>query len=127
MSGKSALLVEDSREVMEVIREILSSYEYSVRATADGLKAWEMINAELFDLVISDLGLPGMSGEELLRNMRKKSIDSPVIITAGIDLNTNDPRWKQLTNYRIINKPFGVEEIKGLISDLISEKSSSGD
>ena len=119
MPVKSALLVEDSPEVRDVIREILIDENYRVKSAGDGLAAWELVKSESFDLVISDLGLPGMSGDELLINMRKRSIDTPVILTAGIELNKDDPGWKRLSNYRVINKPFRVDEIKRLISMLI--------
>ena len=119
---KSALLVEDSADVRDIIREILITENYSVKSASDGLSAWEIVNSERFDLIISDLGLPGMSGEELLRNMRKRSIDTPVILTAGIDIGQDSLDRKQLSNFTILNKPFRVEEIKKLISGLIREK-----
>lgn len=122
MPAKSALLVEDSAEVREIIREILLKENYRVKSVSDGIKAWEMVNSRSFDLVISDLGLPGMGGDELLRNMRRKDIDTPVIITAGVEMHLSAVDKSRLSNYRIINKPFEVDEIKRIISDLVSEK-----
>lgn len=122
MPAKSALLVEDSAEVREIIREILLSENYRVKSVSDGIKAWEMVNSQSFDLVVSDLGLPGMNGDELLRNMRRKEIATPVILTAGVEMNLSAEDKDRLSNFRVVNKPFELNELKKTISELISEK-----
>jgi DNA-binding response OmpR family regulator len=122
MPEKSALLVEDSVEVRRVIREILWNENYKVKSAADGIQAWEIVNNEPFDLIVSDLGLPGMSGEELLRNMRKKAITTPVILTAGVDPKIGERDGELPTNCRILKKPFEVKELRKLIFALTPGK-----
>ncbi len=122
MASGSVLLIEDSHDVRDVIEEILSGYGFNVTLAADGRDAWEKINSGVFDLVVTDMGLPDTDGEELLKNMRHSSITTPVLITSGVDMKVSRTNWDDCTNYRLLLKPFNISEIKSAISDLLNKK-----
>lgn len=121
MRAGTVLLVEDSIEVRDVVAEILTRDGYAVSTTCDGLSAWKMISSQHFDLVISDMGLPGMDGRELLRNMRKNSIKTPVLLTSGVRISENIS-CGDMADCRLIYKPFEINEIKNFIFDLLNKK-----
>ena len=121
MLAGSVLLVEDSVEVKDVIVEILLRNGFEVKSTCDGISAWEMITSQQFDLIIADLGLPGIDGQELLRNMRKNSIPTPVLLISGIKMDRN-VQCCDLSNYALICKPFEIKEIKKAIFGLLNGK-----
>ncbi len=121
MQPGTVLLVEDSVEVRDVVAEILTRDGYSVSITSDGLSAWKMISSQYFDLVISDMGLPGMDGKELLRNMRKNSIKTPVLLTSGVRIKEKIG-CGTVSDCRLIYKPFEINEIKNAIFDLLKKK-----
>lgn len=121
MRAGNVLLVEDYVEVGDVVAEILARNGYAVSKTCDGLSAWEMISSQHFDLVISDLGLPGLDGRELLKNMRKNSIKTPVLLTSGVRISEKFG-CGDMSSCRLIYKPFEINEIKNAIFDLLNKK-----
>ncbi len=122
MSRGRVLIVEDVKEVRDVVGEIVTRFGYDINLAASGEDAWKMMKSDCFDLIISDIGLPRMRGDELLINMRNQSIETPVILTAGVDLSGSSINWDVLTNYKLLRKPFKLNEIKKNISDLLSSK-----
>jgi len=122
MLARSVLLVEDDDEVRNIVAEILTQNGFTVTSACDGLSAWDMLNSESFDLVITDMGLPGMNGEELLINMRKSSIGTPVILISAVKFKKGHPSYDDLSGYRLIHKPFEINEMKKIILDLLNEK-----
>lgn len=122
MTAGSVLLIEDSSEVRDFLREILARDGYEVKLADDGNRAWQIINSETFDLIISDLDLPGMNGEELFARMRERSIDTPVLFTSGVSMIKEKINMDGFSGCRILTKPFEIKEIEKAISDLMGEK-----
>ena len=81
MNGR-ILIVEDNREISKLISDFLQQNEYEVRAVYDGDNAEKLLKNQDFDIVIMDLMLPGISGEQLIRDFRKYS-DKPVIVISA--------------------------------------------
>src|SRR5205807_5099484 len=81
---KRVLVVDDSITVREVERQLLRSAGYDVAVAVDGQEGWNLVRAEPFDLVISDVDMPRMTGLELVRAMRADQTlrDLPVIIVS---------------------------------------------
>ena len=118
----SVLLVEDSGEVRDVVVEILTREGFKVKSADDGLAAWKMLNSESFDLIISDMDVPGMDGERLLANLRKKSVETPVLLTSGVSTAKVVLGKSDFPGYRLLHKPFEINEMKKAIAELIDEK-----
>lgn len=106
------LVVDDDEAVLEIIQDMLHFKGYRVVAVADGKKALETIEAEEFDLVLTDLGMPGISGWEIAKKAKGKNPSLPVVmltgwgadfenedlLSEGIDLLLRKPlSWVQLT------------------------------
>jgi len=122
MASNSVLLIEDFPEVRDVVSEILACYGYDVTLADNGYEAWEKVNVRPFDLVIADLGLPDMDGEEFFRKMRRNSIKTPVLLTTGVDMKKSRIKWDDFSNYRLLLKPFNISEIETAISELLEKK-----
>lgn len=105
------LLVEDDELLGDGIRSGLAQYQYTVDWVKNGLAAWYAIQSEHFDLVILDINLPKLSGDEVLKNMRAKNISSPVIILTAHD--TIHGRIKGFDDGAddYLAKPFNLEEL----------------
>ena len=65
----TVLVADDEKNIREGLREALALDGYDVALAADGHEAWETVNKGDIDLVITDLKMPHMSGEDLLRNI----------------------------------------------------------
>ncbi len=85
---KKLLIVEDDEGMRTSIKELVGSSDIDIKTVDEGNKAFELISQELFDCIILDLGLKGMSGFELLEKIRHNdnARHIPVIIYTGKDL-----------------------------------------
>src|SRR5262252_7542023 len=119
------LVVEDERKLAQVVSAALQAEHYDVVVAATGEDGFYRANAELFDLVVLDLMLPGRSGLEILQTLRQRRIETPVLILTardgvddrvlGLDLGADD----------YLVKPFALPELLARIRALLRRGRSS--
>jgi two-component system cell cycle response regulator CpdR len=112
------LYVEDNALVREVTAELLVQEGRQIVACADAEEALKEFGQNRFDVVITDVSLPVMSGIDLARSILRIKPDLPIIIASGYSLDFGLENWG--TNVRAIIKPFEGAEIEAIISDLIA-------
>jgi DNA-binding response OmpR family regulator len=105
------LLVEDEKKVSDLVARALRAERYAVDVAADGQAGWEMAEAYEYDLVILDLMLPGLPGEELLKRIRRKSQQVPILV-----LTARDATEAKVANFEAgaddyLTKPFAFAEL----------------
>ena len=105
------LLAEDDELLGDGIRSGLTQYQYNVDWVKNGAAAWSCLQTEHFDMLILDLGLPKISGEEILKNMRLKNINTPVIILTARDNITDLIKGLDTGADDYVVKPFDLEEL----------------
>jgi CheY-like chemotaxis protein len=110
------LYVEDNALVREVTAELLGQDEREIIACASAEEALEEFSENSFDLVITDVSLPVMSGIDLARRLVGLKPTLPIIIASGYSLDFGLENWGG--NVRTIIKPFDPPEIEALIIDL---------
>lgn len=120
-SGARILVVEDDREIVDVLRRTLRADGFTVEGVGDGAAALETAPDFLPDLVILDLGLPDMDGEEVCRELRlgQETARVPILmLTARTEL---DDRVSGLDSGAddYLTKPFEREEILARIRALL--------
>ncbi|NLD54552.1 MAG: response regulator transcription factor [Burkholderiaceae bacterium] len=113
------LLVEDDEMIGEAACDLLRSEDYAVDWVRDGSHADNVLRAERFDLVVLDLGLPGMDGLDVLRRLRARRSTVPVLVAtardavaqriAGLDAGADD----------YVVKPFVPDELLARIRALL--------
>jgi DNA-binding response OmpR family regulator len=105
------LIVEDETKVARALREGLEREHYEVQIATTGEEGFFRVNAEEFDLVILDLMLPGRDGLEVLSTLRKRGLDTPVLILTARD--AIEDRVKGLDNGAddYLVKPFAFPEL----------------
>jgi DNA-binding response OmpR family regulator len=84
-AGGRVLIVEDDEEIVDVLRRTLRAEGYEVRAALDGPEALEDLDEFAPDLVVLDLGLPGMDGMEVMGRIRESSEVPVLMLTARAD------------------------------------------
>jgi PAS domain S-box-containing protein len=116
--GETALLVEDEAKLRRVGRAVLESLGYRVETAANGREAlalcqsprWSQSPARQIDVVITDLVMPEMGGEVLLREMRRHHYDLPFIAITGYALNGDDLSALREAGFtEVIPKPVDVD------------------
>lgn len=109
-SVATILIVDDEERIRKLLKLYLAKEGYNTKEAADGTSATEMLLAEDFDLVLLDVMLPGMSGLEVVKEVRKKK-DTPVLmITASGEENQRVEGLKSGADDYIV-KPFSPREV----------------
>ena len=114
------LLVEDEQGVREAVSKILTKYGYTVVTAGDGeegLKCFDDHGG--FDIVFTDLSLPGLSGWDVAAAVRQKSPVTPVVLLSGWDIDDRDERIGQSGISGILAKPVRMKEMIKVVEELI--------
>jgi len=121
--GKVRILVVDDEEIVcDMLFDALSQAGYTVKTAKDGSDAIAQIENEPFEIVITDLKMPGMSGMELLQRVQKINPDICVlIITAYSTIESAVGAMKQGA-YDYICKPFELEEMKVVVEKAVERQ-----
>jgi len=77
------LLIDDETVFVDNLAGVLTRRGMTVRSVNDGLKALEVLSDEQYDVLVLDLRMPGMDGVEVLKAIRERGIQTPVIVLTG--------------------------------------------
>jgi GAF domain-containing protein/CheY-like chemotaxis protein len=116
------LVIEDERNIREVLDEILSSVGHTVTQAENGQEGIEFFQKHKIDLVITDLGMPGLSGWEVADQIKAIHPDTPVILSTGWGVNSDQHVLEKENVDRMINKPFNMKQILSLIGELLASR-----
>ena len=121
----NVLLIEDDIQLNTTITNFLRFKNYEVSSLVDGEKALSYIDDTRYDLFIIDINIPNIDGLELLKYIRKKDLNTPIIIiTASLEFNNFKNAFEYGCN-EYIKKPFYLEELEIRINNLLNKKSES--
>lgn len=120
MISRSLLVVDDEKLVRWSIQETMGREHFKVVSASDGTDAIEKIHQERFDVIITDLVMPGRNGIDVARQAKKLHPDTKVImITAyGSTLDKEEARNAGVSFF--LDKPFQVDEVKRAVSQVLS-------
>lgn len=104
------LLVDDEKSITTVLKAYLQQEGYQVTTAANGILALTLFQQNQFDLVILDLMLPGLSGEEICREIRKTSTTPIIMLTAKVEEHERIQGLSMGADDYII-KPFSPREV----------------
>jgi two-component system KDP operon response regulator KdpE len=111
MTPLRLLIVDDEPPIRRFLHTTLAAQGYRVEEAADGEAALEFLGRNMVDLVILDLGLPGMDGLEVVRRLRGSGALTPIIILSSRDDEAGKVAALDLGADDYISKPFGAEEL----------------
>lgn len=123
-SSVRVLVVDDDRDTCNLIVDILEEEGYEVQSCSSGDRALTMLQREHFELVLTDIKMPRISGIDLLRHVHQQGLDSEVIlITAYASVETAVQALRgQAFDYLI--KPFSLNELRQRVHEAIQTHSS---
>lgn len=110
MKKKKILVVEDEAKILEVVTSLMEKQGYEVYQAEEGKKALEIFNNNEISLIILDLMLPDISGEEICMKIREKSRVPIIMLTAKIE-EANLLRGLDIGADDYITKPFSLMEL----------------
>ncbi|MCP4593256.1 MAG: response regulator [bacterium] len=121
LSDKRLLVADDEEVIRETIRDVLASNGCEVHTAEDGEEALELIAAHEFDLVLSDIKMPGKTGYEVFSAAKDSNPDCPVIFMTGFGYDPNHTivRARREGLAAVLFKPFKVDQLLGEIRSAI--------
>ena len=120
MAGK-ILIVEDEAAIARFVELELRHEGYAVDKTEDGRSGLDQALAEAYDLILLDIMLPGLSGLEVLRRLRREK-DTPVILLTARDTVMDKVSGLDMGADDYITKPFAIEELLARIRSALRKR-----
>jgi DNA-binding NtrC family response regulator len=117
---KKILVVDDDDQLRDMLLEVLGSLDYFPIGVKDGEEALNQLKIQDFDLVVSDIRMPKMDGLALLKNVKEKAPDLPVVMITGFPSSCPVQKVMQEGADGYLAKPFRIEKIDELMRDLLS-------
>jgi CheY-like chemotaxis protein/nitrogen-specific signal transduction histidine kinase len=124
--GAKILVVDDSEEVREVLRELLSRHGYIVVTSPDGESGLVELETRLFDLAMVDLGLPGISGLEVAHRLKSRWPATRVALMTGYGDRMGSEDVKSKGVDFVLAKPFSLDQLRSVVDHALSQNTSPG-
>jgi CheY-like chemotaxis protein len=107
------LLIDDEADVLDVTKRILERSGYLVTATANSVDALDLFRADpgLFDLVITDMTMPHMTGDKLARQIMEIRLGGPVILYTGYSEDITEEQAKEIGIREFVMKPSKMKDL----------------
>jgi two-component system response regulator (stage 0 sporulation protein F) len=116
------LVVDDEEGARELFNTILTDEGYHVTLAASGEDALSQLKADAFDLVVTDIKMPGMDGLQLLQEIRKSGSRSDVIMVTAYGEVESYLKAMSLGAAEYINKPIRIKELKRIVHKVLAER-----
>jgi DNA-binding NtrC family response regulator len=115
------LIIDDAEEILTALTNFFSQKEYEVVSASNGLEGLKHIEAEDadFDLIITDLVLPNISGVAIISIVKKRFPDTPVIAITGWGEHPESLAKEAHADY-VLEKPFKLPELEQLVKKLMN-------
>ncbi len=111
------MVIEDEEKVRNLLSAILKNGGHEVRVVSDGNQGIEMFEKGEFDLVFTDLGMPGMSGWQVAEKVKSINGRVPVILITGWDIKKEAAENENNYVDLIIHKPFEMEQVLNIVQE----------
>ena len=120
------LIIDDSMEILSLLNEFFTKSNFEVVPVSNGLDGLKLIEseAERFDLIITDIVIPDISGIGIISIAKKKHPNTPIIGITGWGEHPQALAAEAKAD-AIIEKPFDLDELNTIITDLIAKRQKS--
>lgn len=116
------LVVDDEEGARELFHTILSDEGYDVTLAVNGEDALSRMKNGGFDLVVTDIKMPGMDGLQLLQEIRKSGSNADVIMVTAYGEVESYLKAMSLGAAEYINKPIRIKELKRIVHKVLTER-----
>ncbi len=119
---KDILIVDDDPSIRATLKGVLEDEGYNVVAVEDGLKAIEMVKARPFSLVLTDMVMAGLSGVDLVQEIKKISPTEVVVMTGHVDREDFLMKAGRLGVRGVLYKPIQLPQLLRLVRSILAEE-----
>ncbi len=121
-AGARILVVEDEKSMREILVMLLESEGHTVVAAADGSRGVSWLEEDIFDIVITDIKMPGVDGFGILAKAQEVSPETVVIMVTAFGTMESALEAMKLGAYDYIHKPFKIDEIRLIVKNALDKK-----
>ncbi len=121
----SVLVIDDDEAVRTTLVEMLEIQDHKVSQASSGPEALRMLEESFFDIVFTDLGMPGMSGWEVSQEIKRRSPSTHIVMITGWGTQLDQDKANQAGVHKIIPKPVSCDEIIRTVNDFRKKGDSS--
>ena len=122
MENYKILFVDDDRQILSIVEQFLGRCGFNVTTESDGRKAIEMVQQNHFSVVFTDLIMPEISGMELLKQIKKASPETEVIVVSGYGTIEAAIEAMKLGSYDFLQKPINFDRFRILIERILEKQ-----
>jgi CheY-like chemotaxis protein len=117
----SILIVDDEREATATLSKFLQTRGYTTNTAANGAEALEQVRATQYELVMTDLRMPGMDGADFLARVRLEQPQLPIVVMTGhTNLDGQDDLWTRAGVQAVLQKPLNLREVSQILRELLA-------
>ena len=114
----SLLVVDDDQTIRDMFYELFAE-EHLCHTAETAEQALQWLETGLYDVVLTDISMPGMSGLELIAHVRQRQPDTPIIVITGIDYQQHAGELLKLGAFDYLIKPFQLTDAESKVSRAI--------
>ena len=115
MPKKSVLIIDDQRGIRALLLEFFSMFGFTVLEARDGLEGIDLLQSNSPDLILLDMKMPGLSGMDTLREVRRQGITIPVVLITAYQDSESIIESERLGVVARLTKPFDLEDLQSII------------
>jgi len=121
---RSILIVDDEPGIVEVLTEVISEIGHDVASATNGSEAMERIATGKYDVILSDMRMPGMDGVHLFETLKEKDeeLAHRIIFVTGDTVSPDTRAFLESTGNRWLSKPFNVQQIIDTINEVLDDQ-----
>jgi two-component system response regulator PilR (NtrC family) len=121
-SKGNILVVDDEKSMREVLNIFLKGEGYEVASADDGESALDLMKKDIFNLVITDLKMPKVSGFDLLKSIKEDSLHTTVVIMTAFGTTESAVEAMKLGAFDYIQKPFKMDDIRLVVKNALERQ-----
>ena len=116
------LAVDDQAIILDLLSAMCQTAGYSVKTAQTAQEGLELALNGQFDIILTDLAMPGMSGLEMAREIRKKKPNLPIVLITGWEVNLSPAQLDAAGITNVLYKPFRIEQLTDIIASLAAAR-----
>jgi two-component system NtrC family sensor kinase len=119
---KRILVVEEEMQIRDLLVDVLKGQGHRVDTVSSGLRALEMIERNPYDLIMTDVKMPELSGQQLYASIKEKnaSLERRVVFMTGDLMNSETVQFLESTGRTWLGKPFDIDTLRKTVAESLS-------
>jgi two-component system response regulator PilR (NtrC family) len=121
------LVIEDEKNMRDILKILLEGEGYEVSSAKDGTEGLGWLNRDIFDLIITDIKMPGVDGFHILKKAQEISPETFVIMITAFGTTESAIEAMKFGAYDYIHKPFKIDEIRLVVKSALEKRKLIGE